>query len=151
VPAVNAARRGGIARARTRSHLVTALSASLRHRGFGYVVVLTMLVTVGGSAGMYSFERDCWPRTAEGRLLMLLLALYAFSILGYVTAVLATYFVGRDADDPRAEVAGSDALQSLRREIAALRRDVRAVAARELPPTDRAAERRTSHMSDPAA
>ena len=35
------------------------------------------------------------------------LALYAFTIFGYVTAALATYFVGRDADSEEAEVAGS--------------------------------------------
>jgi voltage-gated potassium channel len=49
-----------------------------------------MLLTTMGS--------DYWPRTAEGRLLCLLLAVYAFAVFGYVTAAIAAYFVGRDKD-----------------------------------------------------
>ncbi len=41
---------------------------------------------------------DYWPRTPEGRILCLLLALYAFAVFGYVTATLASYFIGRDAE-----------------------------------------------------
>ena len=33
-----------------------ALGASLSRRGFGYVIALTVLVTVAGAAGMYAFE-----------------------------------------------------------------------------------------------
>ncbi len=33
-----------------------ALGATMGRRGFGYVVALTMIVTVGGAAGMYAFE-----------------------------------------------------------------------------------------------
>jgi voltage-gated potassium channel len=94
-----------------------------RHRGIGYVVLLTLVVTVVGAAGMYRFELDApggpgfadystalwwtamllttmgsdyWPATAEGRVLCLVLALYAFAVFGYVTAAIAAYFVGRD-------------------------------------------------------
>src|SRR5690606_9988450 len=99
-----------------------ALRASMGRRGLGYVVALTVLVTLAGAAGMYTFERDgtngfdsfgvalwwtamimttlgsdYWPQTAEGRVLALLLALYAFAVFGYVTASLATFFIGRDA------------------------------------------------------
>jgi len=102
-----------------------ALAVGFRRRGVGYVIVLTLLVTLTGAAGMYRFELDAagapgfpdygtalwwtamllttmgseyWPRTAEGRLLCLLLALYAFAVFGYVTAAIAAYFVGRDRD-----------------------------------------------------
>ena len=94
-------------------------------RGLGYVVALTSLVVLLGAAGMYAFERELpngqgldsfatalwwtamimttmgseyWPKTAEGRALCLVLALYAFGIFGYVTASLASFFVGQDAE-----------------------------------------------------
>ncbi len=129
-----------------------ALGASLGRRGFGYVAALTALVIVAGAAGMYTFENQVpggletygealwwttmimttlgsqyWPETFEGRVLCIFLALYGFAIFGYVTATLATYFIGRDAESVDAEVAGSRDLIELRREVAALRVDVQAL------------------------
>lgn len=96
-----------------------ALGASMGRRGFGYVAALSVVVTLAGAAGMYAFERDLpggggienfgdavwwtamimttlgsdyWPQSAEGRVLCVLLALYAFAVFGYVTASLATFF-----------------------------------------------------------
>lgn len=127
-----------------------ALGASMGRRGFGYVIALTAVVTLAGAAGMYAFENevpgglnsygvalwwtamlmtsmgsDYWPRTAEGRVLCFLLSLYGFAVFGYVTATLATFFIGRDAEDQSAEVAGAQSVTELRAEIAALREDVR--------------------------
>lgn len=132
-----------------------ALGASLSRRGFGYVFALTLLVTFAGAAGMYAFENEApgglrsygealwwtamimttmgsqyWPQTVEGRVLCVFLALYAFAVFGYVTATLATYFVGRDAESAEAEVAGSAQLITLREEIRALREEMRAFAER---------------------
>ena len=131
-----------------------ALGASMGRRGFGYAVALTALVTFAGAAGMFAFENspggltsygealwwttmlmtslgsEYWPRTPEGRVLCILLALYAFSVFGYVTATLATYFVGRDAEDDGAEVAGARQVEALTAEIASLRDEIRALAAR---------------------
>ena len=101
-----------------------ALGASMGRRGFGYVVALSVVVTLAGAAGMYAFEGDVegglqtygealwwtamlltslgseyWPRTAEGRALCFILSLYGFAVFGYVTAALGTFFVGRDAED----------------------------------------------------
>ncbi|WP_373184001.1 ion transporter [Halomonas campaniensis] len=129
-----------------------ALGASLSRRGFGYVVALTTLVTLAGAAGMYAFESEVpggpnsyseslwwtsmimttmgsqyWPHTAEGRVLCVFLALYAFAIFGYVTAALATFFVGRDADSSEAELAGAKQLSMLREEVVALRDEIRAL------------------------
>lgn len=126
-----------------------ALGASLGRRGFGYVVALTALVTFAGAAGMYALERDVaggiesygdalwwttmvmttlgsgyWPETFEGRVLCVALALYAFGIFGYVTATLATFFVGRDAESADAEVAGAAELAAMRRELTALRTEL---------------------------
>jgi voltage-gated potassium channel len=82
-----------------------------------------MLVAFTGAAGMYQLEMDApqgagfanystalwwtamllttmgseyWPKTTEGRLLCLALAVYAFAVFGYVTAAIAAFFVGRD-------------------------------------------------------
>jgi len=129
-----------------------ALGESLSRRGFGYVITLTVLVTFAGAAGMYAFENQVaggprsygeslwwtamimttmgsqyWPHTAEGRVLCLFLALYAFGVFGYVTATLATFFVGRDADSIDAEVAGAKQLALLRDEVIALRDDIRSL------------------------
>jgi len=128
-----------------------ALGASLRRRGFGYAISLTLLVTFTGAAGMYAFENGIpgglnsygealwwtamimttmgsqyWPNTFEGRVLCVFLALYAFGIFGYVTATLATFFVGRDAESSDAELAGAKELAALRKELIALRDDIRA-------------------------
>lgn len=129
---------------------MSALGHSLSRRGFAYVVALTLLVTVAGAAGMYAFEvppagglssygealwwtamimttmgSAYWPHTAEGRVLCLLLSLYAFGIFGYVTAALATFFVGRDAEtyDPGRAVA--QAIADLHTEVSALRAELR--------------------------
>jgi voltage-gated potassium channel len=48
-----------------------------------------------------------WPESAEARVLCLLLALYAFAVFGYVTAALASFFVGRDAQHRDGDIAGA--------------------------------------------
>lgn len=129
-----------------------ALAANLQRRGFGYVVGLTVLVIFAGAAGMYAFENgngegldsygealwwtamvittmgsQYWPETFEGRVLCFFLALYAFAVFGYVTATLATFFVGRDAENASAELAGATELVAVREELTALRNEVRAL------------------------
>jgi len=125
-----------------------ALGHTMRRRGVGYVVALTLLVTVIGAAGMYAFENDhpdgqglsdygtalwwtamlmttmgsdYWPRTAEGRALCLLLSLYAFAVFGYVTATIATFFLGERRDDEPDAAAVLAELRAVRRELAELR------------------------------
>lgn len=129
-----------------------ALRRSMQRRGFGYVLALTLVVTLVGAAGMFAFENPApespgfnsyseslwwtamimttlgsahWPITAEGRILGFLLSLYAFGVFGYVTATLATFFIGREAVSEEAELAGAQALQDLRAEIQALRAEIR--------------------------
>jgi len=127
-----------------------ALAASVNRRGFGYVVGLTAIVILIGAAGIYAFESDVseatltdygtalwwtamvmttmgsdyFPQTPEGRVLCFLLALYASAVFGYVTATLATFFIGRDANNPAAEVAGTEEIAALRSELAALRAEL---------------------------
>ena len=132
-----------------------ALGASLRRRGFGYVLALTVLVAFAGAAGMYSFENGApgglnsygealwwtamvmttmgsqyWPQTFEGRVLCVFLALYAFAVFGYLTAALATFFVGRDAENDEAELAGAKQLAAVQEELIALREDIRELSRR---------------------
>jgi voltage-gated potassium channel len=132
-----------------------ALGSVMGRRGFGYVASLTLLVTAAGAAGMYAFERgvpgstlggfgsalwwtamtlttmgtDYFPRTAEGRLLCLLLAIYGFAVFGYVTATVASFFVARDADADDGELASARQTASLEREVAALHRKLDALIA----------------------
>lgn len=129
-----------------------ALGASMGRRGFGYVVALSLVVILAGAAGMYAFENESpggfksygaalwwtamlltslgseyWPQTAEGRVLCFILSLYGFAIFGYVTATLATFFIGRDAENEDGELAGAKSIEALRAEIAALRVEVQAL------------------------
>ncbi|RUS96485.1 hypothetical protein DSM107003_25820 [Trichormus variabilis SAG 1403-4b] len=46
------------------------------------------------------------------------------AVFGYVTATLATFFIGRDADDDEAELAGAKSIQLLQSEIATLREEI---------------------------
>ena len=62
-----------------------------------------------------TFERRTSHRS------VLLLSLYAFGVFGYVTAALASFFIGRDAERDDAEIAGRGAIEALRTDIAALR------------------------------
>jgi voltage-gated potassium channel len=108
-----------------------SLAATMKRRGFAYVILLTVVVTFAGAAGMYAIERenpgfesfgmalwwtamrvitagsDFWPSTAEGRYLAFILSLFGYAVFGYVTATLATFFIGRDAEEKDAPVAGS--------------------------------------------
>jgi voltage-gated potassium channel len=79
---------------------------------------------------MTTLGSQYWPQTFEGRVLCVFLALYAFAIFGYVTATLATFFVGRDAEDNEAELAGANELATLRQELNALRNEIRALSQR---------------------
>lgn len=131
-----------------------ALGASMERRGFGYVVLLTLIVTMVGAAGMYAFESslpggrgiesysdalwwtamimttlgsEYWPVSASGRVLCFFLSLYAFGVFGYVTATLATFFIGSDAAHEEAEIASAKSIAALRTEIASLGNEIRAL------------------------
>lgn len=130
---------------------------AMRQRHLGYVLVATTFVIFAGAGGLYALERqaaggairhfgdalwwttmimttygtDYWPRTAEGRILCILLALYAFAVFGYVTASLATYFIGRDIRPRDRRASRADArldasISALRADVAALRAEIQA-------------------------
>jgi voltage-gated potassium channel len=109
-----------------------SLAATMRRRGFAYVVLLTVVVAFAGAAGMYGLEKpnpgfenygaalwwtamrivtagsEAWPLTSEGRVLAFILALYGYAIFGYVTATLATFFIGRDVEERKTSAAAKD-------------------------------------------
>ena len=128
-----------------------ALGASFARRGFGYVLMLSLIVIFGGAAGMYAFENevaggfknyadalwwtamlltsigsDYFPQTAEGRILCFIIALYGFAVFGYVTATLATFFVQRDTEKREEEKPpDTPTLAELQTEIRELRNDLK--------------------------
>ena len=119
------------------------LGSTMQSRGFPYVALLTAIVLLLGAVGMFAFEREhgneagfdtfggslwwtamllttmgseYWPRSPEGRLICLLLSMYAFAVFGYITATLASFFVGTDAAQER------DRAGRLETQLAELRR-----------------------------
>ncbi|WP_207425353.1 ion transporter [Pedobacter sp. SYSU D00535] len=126
-----------------------SLNATMNRRGFSYIMLLNLIVIFAGAAGMYAFENqeggldnyvralwwtvmlvitvgtDFWPQTTEGRVLCFILALYGFAVFGYITATLASFFVGRDAEEQQASIAGAAEINSLRQEVQELSKLVR--------------------------
>ncbi|MDP8916770.1 MAG: potassium channel family protein [Pseudomonadota bacterium] len=127
---------------------MTALRRTMKRRGLGYVVALTLVICLLGTLGMRAFEAggpsaesfdsfgdalwwtamilttmgsQAWPATPEGRLLAFLLSFYAFAVFGYVAAAFASFFVDRDRD-----AAETPQLEELRAQIAALSAELRA-------------------------
>lgn len=120
-----------------------SLGATMKRRGIKYVVALTLVMIFGGAAGMYAFEHtqglksygeslwwtamlitslgsQYWPQSGEGKALCLLLAVYGFCVFGYITATLASFFVGRDAEEADAPVAGGKEVEELKKLVTSL-------------------------------
>lgn len=131
-------------------------SASLGGRTFPFFLVATLIVIVVGAAGILTVEREAatpsvtnfgdalwWavtlvaaselgerPATVEGRIVALGLAIYGMAVFGYITAALASTFVGSKA---RADAEAAEdrtaqlerRLDALHAELAALRRDLK--------------------------
>lgn len=134
-----------------------ALRKSFDRRGLGYVLATTTVVILLGAGGMLAFEparevdggftgyadalwwsamvvstmgSDFWPLTPEGRVLSLLLSMYGLAIFGYITASLATFFIGQEAAAPDGEVGGAREIAALRADIAALREELQRAASK---------------------
>jgi len=125
-----------------------SLGATMKRRAFGYVLTITIIITFAGAAGMYALEKPnpgfnsyglaLWwtamrvitagnefnPVTPEGRGLAFLIAVFGYTIFGYVTATFATYFIGRDAEEKDAPVAGAKDVEELRKTILTLSKDI---------------------------
>lgn len=125
-----------------------SLGSAMRRRGFAYVFLLTLVICFAGAAGMYAIERsnpgfesygmalwwtamriitagsEFWPLTPEGRGLAFLLALFGYTVFGYFTATLATFFIGRDAEEKSAPVAGSKDIAESKNEFSDLKKAI---------------------------
>lgn len=125
-----------------------SLGATMKRRAFSYVFIITLIVIFAGAAGMYAIENPhpgfesygmaLWwtamrvitsgnefnPSTPEGRGLGFLIAVFGYTIFGYVTATFATFFIGRDAEEKDAPVAGSKDVTELKQEIISLRKSI---------------------------
>lgn len=126
------------------------LQTVTRGRQFAYVAALTILVALAGAAGSLFFERGypdapiqsfedaLWWSSAmvttinnekyvvspEARVMAILIRVFAVSVFGFVTASIASYFIGRSAGERATEHA--DAAPSGDRvaaEIAAMRQE----------------------------
>jgi voltage-gated potassium channel len=129
-----------------------AFDATMKRRGFEYVMIFTVAVLFAGAAGMYLFEQDStglhgfdsfgsalwwtgmtlitigsgnWPHSVEGRILGLLLSFYSFSVFAYIIASLTSHFLERDAESEHTHVAGAKGIDDLQHEIMHLRRELR--------------------------
>ena len=125
---------------------IQGLSATLKRRGFLYVVALVAVVNFAGAAGIDAFEQgvfrsygyslwwtamvmttmgpDRYPQTAPGRLVMWGVAVFAFSVFGYVTATIASYFVNNDASSPESDIADEATIKAVLTEVRALRKEM---------------------------
>lgn len=128
----------------TLNRSMKSLGATMKRRGFSYVMLLSLIMTFGGAAGMYAIEEgnqgfenygmalwwtsmrvitagsDFWPATPEGRGLAFILSLFGYAVFGYVTATLATFFIGRDAEEADAPVAGAKEVAELKSMVRSL-------------------------------
>jgi voltage-gated potassium channel len=125
---------------------IRSLGRTLNERGLPYVVILTVVISLLGSAAFFYFERPpigsidsygealwftgmilttmgsaYWPVSVEGRILCFLLSLYAFAVFGYFTAALASFFIGARAD---ANTATEERLEAIQRELSDLRKEL---------------------------
>ena len=118
-----------------------SLAATMSRRGFVYVFLITIVVTFAGAAGMYAIEKgnpgfssyglslwwaamrvitagsEHYPITPEGRALAFLIAIFGYAIFGYVTATIASFFIGRDAEESNGPMAAAKDVADLKKEI----------------------------------
>jgi voltage-gated potassium channel len=125
------------------------LRIALGRRGAGYALALTCVVLFAGAAGMLHFEGlsdnpqriQTFPnalwwtamqmtnigsaysiKTTVGRIICLGISVYAATMFGYLTALIATFLIDREAKDPRPEIARQQLLHEVKDEIIQLRR-----------------------------
>lgn len=118
---------------------------------FAYVAALSVMVALAGAVGAWYFDAGnadapiqsfgdalWWAATLvttmnsekyvvsnEARVIAILLRLYALSVFGYVTASIAAYFVGQQAQPAASDGdALTEQLAGLRREVARLREEM---------------------------
>lgn len=121
------------------------LGSVLGRHGFGYIIGLTFIIILLGAVGIQALEgkfenygdalwwtammittmgTDFWPQTAEGRILCLGLAIYAFAIFGYITATVASFLIEKDKKGKGEYQKLLDVLEEIKLEIKSLKNDL---------------------------
>jgi len=148
------------------------LQAVTRGRQIAYVAALSVLVVLTGAVGVLYFDRGVrdapiqnfgdalWWSAAmittinnekyvvspEARVIAILQRLFAVSVFGFITASIATYFIGRSAEERAAsDVSHASPSDSVRAELDALRHD-NELLRDEVASTRQAIERLLSRM-----
>jgi voltage-gated potassium channel len=62
------------------------------------------------------------PVTPGGEVLCLAISIFAVAVFGYLTAVCAAVFIGRDAEDPKSAIPNQTSINQLSGEVALLRK-----------------------------
>ena len=77
-------------------------------------------------------------------MLCLGISIFAVAMFGYLTAVFAAFFIGRDAEDPKSEIPNQTSIHQLSAEVALLRKAIEDVLKRvpDAAPNRRNARRR---------
>lgn len=126
-----------------------SLSTTMKKRALGYVIILSVIVVFIGAAGLYAFEKEVnegfknyssslwwtamlimsmgtenWPVTPEARVLCFLIAIYGLAVFGYVTASLASFFIGKDAEEKASLPAKNIEFEELKKQITLLRNEI---------------------------
>ncbi len=127
-----------------------ALGQFLEQNFFGYLLLATALITLTSAAGIFYLERTnpeanitnfgdaLWfaatvvttinsphePVTLEGRLLAFLLRIFGLAVIGYLTATIAVFLIGRYPRHGESEL--RDELRSVREKLASLEETIRA-------------------------
>lgn len=144
-----------------------SLRRVMGRRGTGYALTFTAIVLLAGAAGMLHFENESrdpqgihsypkalwWvamqltnigsgyqPVTFGGHVLCLGISILAVAIFGYLTAIFAAFFIGRDAEDPQSEIPNQTSIHQLSAEVALLRKAIEDVLKRVPDTAPRTAE-----------
>jgi len=127
---------------------MSAIRRAFGRRGEAYVLIFTVVVIFAGAAGMLHFEEASndpqrmrtypdalwWTamqitnigsgysiKTTGGRILCLAISVYSTAVFGYLTAILASFFIDRVAKELSPDVARQKSLQEIQEEITRLR------------------------------
>jgi len=127
---------------------IRVVRAVTRGRQFAWVGALTVMVMLAGAVGVRFFDRgvegapiqsfgsalwwsaamvttinnELYAVSTEARVLAILMRIFAVSVFGYITASIASYFIGTARDG----TSDGNETEALRSEIAALRREIAA-------------------------
>jgi voltage-gated potassium channel len=144
-----------------------SLRRTVGRRGAAYALTFTVVVILAGAAGMLHFEKDApvpqgihsypkalwWaamqitnigsgyqPMTPGGEVLCLGVSIFAVAVFGYLTALFAAFFIGRDAEDPQSALPNQTSINQLSGEVALLRKAIEEVLRRVPDAAPRVAE-----------